>query len=176
MFNDLSNMPDLNSRERASKYNVGKPKESSDEQKGKELADKSEALAQGIENVVEGTDFAEVIDGKIGETISEDKKKSTSGQAKANKQEPAATLPRYNQELPTLEVMAIQVRTQLRKDLATLQEQANKYKKGSAFNPYHLSQIMAKIRRLREILAEIVNASAEKIKTWWKEYVKGPSS
>jgi hypothetical protein len=163
-------MPDFNSKEKVPSKMPSSFEKTTDPQEQKEVVEKSQELVEGIEGVIESTEVSEGIEGQVGETTGEGKKKLSGGTGAKISANVEQT--RGRNEPPPLEVMVIQVRTQLKKDLATLNAEANKYTKGSSFDPYNLSLILAKIRRLREILAEIMNASAEKVKMWWNEYVK----
>lgn len=164
-------MAEINSKERE-RISI-KP----DSQRGKESVDKdsekvsvqSRELFQGIEDVVEGAEGMET--GNIAEQTGEDRKK-TSGAYKSSSASAQVKTQKKNEE-PTFEVMAIQVRTHLKQEIAVLQKEAKKYKSGANFSPYKLSQIMGRIRRLREILAELVTAASTKVRQLWHEYVKG---
>lgn len=140
----------------------------------KQLKEKSTELAQGVTDVVEGLDDAEGMStGEVSEKSSEDKSISSGSSGDASSGATSTSQSKKRNEEPPFEVMVIQLRTQLKKEIAVLQREAKKLQKRSTFSPYHLTQIMQKIRRLREILADLVFAASERIKMLWIEYVKG---
>ncbi len=137
---------------------------------GKEIKETAKELIEGVSEVVEGAEAAEVVEGRVGETTKEGKKKTAGGiktgvGAVAGLQKVSAP--------PTIEIMRIQVSTQIKNEIRILEKEAVKLMTGGAnFQPFKLNGIVAKIRELKNILANLAYASVETIKGWWMRFVK----
>jgi len=166
-------MANINSREKIGSIRSEGSPEKKDSDKA--LREKAASLAEGVESVVadiESNESSEFSDGNVSEKAKGGKEKSGSsgGGSTASTSSGGAV---YIE--PTLEVMAIQVRTKLRQEIETLEKEYKACMKKSSFDPFHLTQIVSKIRKLKEILSELFNVTGEKIKEWWNEYVKAKS-
>ncbi len=71
--------------------------------------------------------------------------------------------------------MQIQVSTKIEKEIRILEKEMAKLMSAhrSNFSPHKLNDVIARIRSLREILANLVYSTADAIKALWLKYVKG---
>jgi hypothetical protein len=146
-----------------------------DSEKGesKEISEKSREFVEGVSEVVEGAETAETT-GEIAEGISEGKKKAPTGGTKSGTTGSAAV----SKEIPpSIEIMRIQVATQIKKEIRILEKEAAKLMKGTGgFHPFKLNMVVSRIRTLSDILSGLAYATAETMKNWWMKYVKGITS
>jgi hypothetical protein len=136
----------------------------------KEIHEKSKEFVEGVSEVVEGVEMAESADSNVGEKAGEGKNRSpASGMKSAGTTSTTTT----QTAEPTIEVMQIQIATQVKKEIRLLEKEASKIMSSGQFAPYKLNGIIAKIRELKDILANMAYAAAETIKDWWVRFVKG---
>ena len=140
-------------------------------QESKEIKEKAGAFKEGLSEVVDMSEVAEVSDDEVSEQTGEDKKRGPQGKIKTGK---AAAVKKIF-TIPSVEVMQTQIATRVKKEIAVLTHEAEKLANAGKhdFSPFHLNEVLGKIRRLREILSALAYASAESIKNWWLEFVKG---
>jgi hypothetical protein len=142
----------------------------------KEFLNASKDFLQGLSSIVEAGDTSEIsefIEGEISEATSEGKNRAPGGSgvgASATKQ----ILKKKEYSLPSIEIMQIQVSTKIEKEIRVLEREAAKLMSASAanFSPHKLNSIIAQIRSLRELLANLVYSTADAIKSLWMKYVK----
>jgi hypothetical protein len=135
---------------------------------GKEIEKASREFVEGVSEVVEGAEGAETVAGEVGEKSGEGKKKaSEKGIGGA-----AGTVTPVSGP-PTIEIMCIQISTQIKKEIRMLEKEVKLLKKRGNFNAAKLNGVVAKIRELRDILANLAYVSVETLKGWWKKFVEG---
>jgi hypothetical protein len=128
---------------------------------------------QGIETTEEA-EAAEVVSGKVSEKEqkAKDQYAGTSGTS-TQAQAIQATL----QPIPPSKVMKAQVKRALKKEIKDLHKKINRViNKGGNMEAHKLNTLMAKLRRLREMLAAIAHATSEFIKDLWMRLVKEKKS
>ena len=127
-------------------------------------------LEKGVSQQIENQEISEFESGDVSEN--EGKGKQTLGSGKASSgavaQSTAKTI-----VPPTVDVMRKQVAVEIHKQIDKLQKQAHKIAAQSQFSPLELNIVISQIRRLRDVLANLAYATAESLKTWWFEFVKG---
>lgn len=129
-----------------------------------------------IKEVVEGTEISEFIDGEVSEDLSEGKKKVSSGAPKSGKAA-IADSSAADTSLPQLDVMRIQVATQVKKEIIDLEKQASQMMRNpTKFEPFHLNQVVSRIRNLKDILANLAHSTTETVKMLWQKYIRGKAS
>ena len=129
-----------------------------------------------IQNVVEGTEVSEFIDGEVSEDLGEGKKKVSSGMPKSGKgtSKDAGVA---DTSLPQVDVMRIQVSTQVKKEILTLEKQASRMMRNPRkFEPFHLNQVVSRIRNLKDVLANLAHSTTESVKMLWQKYIQGKTS
>ncbi len=134
----------------------------------KDVKEASREFVEGVSEVVEDAESAEVVSGRVSEKASEDKSKY-SGAKKSGGDSATMT---QTAPYPELDVMVIQISTRIKKELTALEKERKKYMKPGRFNPSKLNEIMARIRELGDILAEVANSTAENIRDLWKRFVQ----
>lgn len=139
--------------------------------KSAETASKVEAMG----NLAEGM---ESVDGKIAETLGEDRNKTGDNKAGGfvyrQKVDPAAIRAQLLQNLPDQKVMMMQVSKEIHKEIKYLHKKAMKMMRTPGeVNYFEMSNLMKKLRELKGILAELFKASFETLKTLWLRFVHG---
>jgi hypothetical protein len=138
-----------------------------EKESGKEIIATSKEFVEGVSEVVQGVEEAEGAEGNITELSAEDKRKigdAGGGASAASKK----------REMPSIEIMQIQVATQIKKEIRILEKEAAKMiKNPNEFSAFKLNGIIAKIRELKDILASMAFATVDAIKGWWVKFVKG---
>lgn len=133
-------------------------------------------IPQDSENIAEGLEGVAEIIGEAPSEVKEKSKSKASGSFATNKhqsQQKAAIKPI---KLPTLEVMRGQIATQVKKEIRQLEKEANRMMMNPAgFNPFKLNGVIAKIRELKDILANLAFATMENLKGWWMKFVRNSS-
>jgi|GEM_PF-2659995 len=144
------------------------------EKPGKEenvIQEKSQQFVEGVSEVVEGAEGAETT-GEISEQVGESRKKVSSGGGGISPRGSVAQMD--TKTPPSIEIMRIQVATQIRNEIRVLEKEVNRLIRGSgSFHPFKLNMLMSKIRELRDILSGLAYATTETIKGWWIKFVKG---
>jgi len=136
----------------------------------KEILEQSRQFVEGVGEVVEGVEVAETT-GEIAENLGESKKKVAGGGFTVNQQQQVVGA---TQTLPSIEIMRIQVSTQIKKEIRMLEKEANRLMRSpGGFHPFKLNTIVAKIRTLRDILASLADVTADALKGLWLKFVKG---
>lgn len=140
-----------------------------EESGSRELLEKQREFIEGVSEVVEGAENAELTTGEVSERGGEDKKRAGAGTGKSS-----GTVAMQSQALPELDVMIIQISTKIKKELAALEKERKIVMKNPAkFSPFKLNEIIMRIRELRDILADLAIQTADNIKQLWQRFVKG---
>ncbi|MBI4235552.1 hypothetical protein HY604_04605 [Candidatus Peregrinibacteria bacterium] len=139
--------------------------------KSADTASKVEALGQLSEGM-------ESVDGKVAETLGEDKSKlgdSKPGSATyGQKIDPAAIKAQLLKNLPDQKVMMLQVSKEIHKEIKYLHKKAMKMMRTPGdVNYFEMSNLMKKLREMKGILSELFKASFETLKTLWLRFVHG---
>lgn len=141
-----------------------------------ESVEKEHPDSEAIKEVVEGTEVSEFIDGEVAEDIREDKKKASSGipvQIKTDSSTPAQSTASF----PEVDVMRIQISTQIKKEVVDLHKEASRMMRNTGkFEPFRLNRTVSRIRYLRDILDNLAHATTETVKNLWQKYIKGHSA
>lgn len=154
MVDNLSHSPER--RESGPAERIEKKQEES-----RELRETSKEFVEGVSEVVESVEA-----GEVSERTGEDKKKGPQGRfpGKGVKQVKIDLEPI---EFPKIEVMQIQIATEIKQEIALLIQEAKK-----SNTPYELSGILAKIRGFKDILSELTHLTIEKLRDLWLKFVK----
>lgn len=142
--------------------------EKKEESGEKDVKEASREFVEGVSEVVEDAESAEVISGRVSEKASEDKSKYSGSRSSSGDSATTAQTAHY----PELDVMVIQISTRIKKELTALEKERKKYMKPGRFNPSKLNEVMARIRELGDILAELANTTADNVKDLWKRFVQ----
>lgn len=144
-----------------------------EKQDAKEIKETSEKFIEGVSEVVEGTEAAEFTEGHVAEQEKKGKDKaSTGGMGGAAAQ--TGVFDASQITIPKIEVMRSQIANQIEKQIHVLEKEAKRImSRPGQFEPVKLNTVVAKIRELRELLANLAYATAETIKNWWLKFVKG---
>lgn len=135
----------------------------------KDLKEQAKEFIEGVSEVVEGAEAPEVSEGEISEVAKEGKKKAPAGKGISKSQTGAAKI-----VLPELDVMVIQIKTRVKKEILELERERKQLMRSSSkFSPFKLNQIVSKIRYLKDVLAELAYATADGVKQLWHKYVRG---
>jgi hypothetical protein len=139
--------------------------------KEKEIKETSKGFLEGVSEIVEGTEAAEISEGEVSENVKEGKSTSPSAGFKQGAGN-AGEASRKAAE-PSIEIMRIQVATQIKQEIRILEKEAAKLLRNpSSFSAFKLNGIIAKIRELKDILSGLAYATVETIKGWWMKFVK----
>lgn len=138
----------------------------------REIKEAAKEFVEGVSEVVESVENAEVVDGEVSENTGEDKKKGPQGSMKSGKAATTAVT-QDESKVPTIEIMQIQIATQVKNEIRVLEKEMRSLQSGSKFNPKKLSDTVSRIRNLRDILANLAHVAAETVKGWWLEFVGG---
>lgn len=77
-------------------------------------------------------------------------------------------------QVPSERMMAIQVEKEIKKEIKYLHKKAMKMMRSPGeVNHFEMTNLVGKIRELRKLLASLVKASVEGIKTLWLRFVHG---
>jgi hypothetical protein len=154
-----------NSVEHQRTPSIEKRREEQKQQESREVKETSREFVEGVSEVVESVENAEVA-----ERTGEDKRKGPAGgipvKAAGNIQFKVPTL-----VLPRIEVMQIQISTEIKAEIAGLEKEAMRVQD----NPFALTMAVGKIRYLRDILSNLSHATFETIKALWMKYVRKSS-
>lgn len=139
--------------------------------KSVDTASKVEALGQ----IAEGM---ESVDGRVAETLSEDRSKigdiKAGGFVYRQKVDPTAIRAQLLQNLPDQKVMMVQVSKEIHKEIKYLHKKAMKMlRTPGEVNYFEMSNLMKKLRELKGILSDLFRASFETLKTLWLRFVHG---
>ncbi len=165
-FQRPSSSPEKNSQAEQQKEELS----SSDEQLQSE-----KELFKEVGEMIEGVDTgAEMSSDEVNENVKEGKKNFTGGSGTAAQTTSAKVAKQITP--PSLEVMRTQIGVKIKKEIIVLEKEAARIVHSSNFNPFQLNSVVAKIRDLKEILANLSYATLETLKSWWFKYVKGITS
>lgn len=131
--------------------------------------------AGGVEVVSgkeKGVEFAE---GKVSETVTEQKKKGPAGVWPVTRtaDEVEAIRAKLLQNLPSQEMMVHQIKQTLRGQEQSLNKQYKKLKRMGDKAAYQLNIVVAQLRKIREFFSMLANATFEIIKQLWLKIVHG---
>ncbi len=165
MTSPLSNNKEKNEREKG----AGSLSENQKSLESEKISETSSNFEKGVSTLVdkEGMEFS---DGDVSEDEGKGKQTISSSFSGSSS---AAQVATKTIVLPTVEVMRKQVAVEIHKQIDKLEKQAHKMSKQAHFSPFELNAVIGKIRRLRDILANLAYVTAEGLKTWWFEFVKG---
>jgi len=135
-----------------------------------DIREKSQEFIEGVSEVVEGAEAVETT-GEVAERTGEGKQKAPSGSGKGAQ---GAFVHSEPSSPPSIEIMRIQVATQIKHEIRILEKEAARLMRGSGgFHPFKLNSVISKIRYLRDILSGLAYATTETLKGWWMKFVKG---
>lgn len=171
MANSISN-----NKERLEAGTIQKPESPSRSEQEKRLNEATKQFVESLEGVVESAEnqeVAEFVEGNVSETSREGKGKLGQGGQPAGAATAASGATAV--AIPSIEIMQVQVATKIQKEIRVLENEAKRLMAagGGSFSPHQLTQSVAQIRNLREILAGLVYATADALKALWLKYVKG---
>ncbi len=139
-------------------------KESGQEQ---QISQTSEVLTENLAEV------AEIMSEIPSENQSEGKGKVSNGSLSSAKKSQVSGVAVKPFKIPSLEIMRIQISTQINKEIKMLEKEANMMMLNPAsFNPFKLNGIVSRIRDLKDILSNLAIATVETMKGWWIKFVK----
>ncbi|MBI5413143.1 hypothetical protein HZA42_02215 [Candidatus Peregrinibacteria bacterium] len=123
----------------------------------------------------EGQEDVENGDGRVSESVSEDKNRaSVAGGKKAyTADEIEAIRAKLLAALPPQEVMIKQIRRKLYKEEKVLTKRMHKMQKSSHTNAFHLTIVVSQLRKVREYFYVLASATYEMVKHLWLKIVHG---
>ena len=168
-------MPDKTNKNLNQIGGVERPSEPSGiekKEKGEDLKEHSREFIEGVSEVVEGAETAEIADGEVSERLKEGKKKAPAGGGGGK-----ATASTAQVAIPELDVMVIQISTKIKKELFALEKEKKQIMRHpTKFDASKFNKVVARIRDLRDILANLAHETTEKLKDLWLTHVKGIKS
>lgn len=145
-----------------------------DDKQSTELKEKAHELIEGVSEMAESSEVSEFIDQKVSEKSTEGKKKASGVGFRTDDKSGGKKI---MGSIPRVEVMRIQIATKVKKEIIALEKEAkNILRSPGKMEPFQLTLVVAKIRRLRELLASLAYATKETLMKLWEQYVKGTSS
>lgn len=126
-----------------------------------------------VQEIVHGNEVVEFAEGNVSEDIGEGKNKASSGSLKSTGSQTQAASDLKKIVIPSLEIMRTQVSVQLKKEIYILEKEAFHIAKSrTKFSSYQLTVSVARIRELKDILANLAYVTVETLKNWWMRFVK----
>lgn len=122
----------------------------------------------GIEagEIIEGTELS-------ADEVSESEKKKKEGDTGGAAGTKTQTNQIQEEKFPSVRKMSSQVEKELRKEIRDLHKKVKSVMKRSGnLDAVELNSLMARLRQLKEALAELAYATADAIKDLWYKYVK----
>lgn len=144
-------------------------------QQSKEVKNKADEVMRADNlDAVEGSEGAEMADGKISEGASEDKKYAPAGGVKSlSTDEIEAIRAKLLAAIPPQEVMIKQIRNKLVKQEKILNKKMHKLQGKAHMNAFQLTIVVGQLRKVREYFAMLAHATYELIKHLWLKIVHG---
>jgi len=137
----------------------------------REIKEASKEFIEGVSEVVDSVENAEVVDGEVSEGAGEDKKKGPQGSIKKG-QATTQVVTKDDSQPPSIEIMQIQIATQIKNEIRSLEREMKILQSGSNFNPMKLNATVSRIRHLRDILSNLAHVTFDIVKGWWMDFVK----
>lgn len=135
-----------------------------------------QALNNAAENV-NGIETGGEVKSRLSEIVSElppeQKQASQGGTHKTHKLTPAQMRERLLANLPTEKHMKEEISVEIEKEVEELKSKAKSMKFFGPANYFEMNNVMAKIHELNDILASLVTATFEMIKSLWLRFVHG---
>jgi hypothetical protein len=150
--------------EKISKLEESKQIKEAKKESGKEAA----SIIEGLEAAEEGAEFAE---GKVSEKTREGKRVGPSGAGAFGVSYDIKDI-----ILPTIEVMRVQISTKIKTEIKRLEKEAKSIRRSPKFDPFRFSEVIGRLRYLKDILARLASITAESCKDLWLKFVKGITS
>ncbi len=166
LANTFSNSPE------SSHESIKSPESSPKENKSldtREINEASKEFIEGVGEIVDSVEDSEVSDGEVSENTG-NKNKGSQGSMKTGKATQTAATD--DTAPPSIEIMQIQIATQIKNEIRVLEKEMRSLQSGSKFNPMKLNATVSRIRNLRDILSNLAHVAAETVMGWWKEFVK----
>lgn len=131
---------------------------------------------EGVSVTLDDVESAETINGKVSEKASENKSRAPKTKFPAKSGAQSTDFALGEDEEPEIDVMRIQVSTQVKKEIAALKKEAKNLLKARNFNPFEVTRTLSKIRNLKDLLSSLAYITSDALKTLWRKYIKGSSS
>ena len=109
--------------------------------------------------------------GEVSESQEGNKKKSSGGYSKGNGSQFIVNGKQVKPE-PSVDVMRVQVEVKIKKEVSSLQKEAKLMMKKKKFSSFKFVQLIARIRKLRELLDEITYSAVNRVREIWIDFVK----
>ena len=135
----------------------------------KEAGKEAASVIEGVEITEEGAEFSE---GKVAERTGEDKRVGSSGFSASQ----AALYDATDIKIPAIEVMRVQISTKINAEIKRLEKEAKSIKRSPKFDPFRFSEVIGRLRYLKDLLARLASITTESCKDLWLKIVKGISS
>ena len=129
--------------------------------------------SNSILEMVDGVENSEQIEGG-GESVETQEKKAKGGAPKKDDTSTGFTVTQGAQSqviFPPQKKMVIKIRKEIKKELTKLEKEAKKYKRPWNFRPDKLTDVVSKIRKLRELLERIVRMAIDKLRKLYTQWV-----
>lgn len=159
-------MADNNRQSGVEKENKVDTLEKRHEEQKPDLKEVHEAKIE-VGEIIEG---AEVPSGEVSESEKKTKEGDSGGAATTGSTQAAQI---QKQKLPSVKKMGAQVEKELKKEIKDLHKKVKHVmKKSGNLDAVELNTLMARLRHLKETLAELAYATADAIKELWYKYVQ----
>ena len=155
-----------------------------DVSKERESSEKLDSIIDGtspIREMVDNLDNQESVENvedaeSEKESFESKERKAKNGAATAKKKDEqqahsAQTSAAKQLFFPQQKKMVAEIRKNMKKEMHSLEKEAKKYSRSSNFMPHKLTEVVAKIRRLRELISNLVIMAIEKIKKLYTQWV-----
>jgi len=129
----------------------------------RELRETSKEFVEGVSEVVESVET-----GEVAERTGEDKKKGPQGRFPVTGDRKQVKVDLQPIDYPRIEVMRIQIATEIKKEIVVLLREAVKVSN----NPFALNAVIARIRDMKDVLSDLTHLTIEKLKDLWLKFVK----
>lgn len=152
------------------------PEKEKEALKPSEIPEKPEAKEVKEAKISVGIEAGEVIEEAevpTGEITEEERKRKEGYMGGKPPAAGVTAAKKHLKPLPPVNKMKSQVRHQLKKEIKGLNKKIKHVmKKSGEFEAHQLNNLMAKLRKLKEILSSLAYATTEMIKELWVKYVK----
>jgi len=116
-----------------------------------------------LNSIIETGDVAE---------FHESNKKKSSGAHNRNAGRRSVVHKKKLKPEPSVDIMRVQVETKIKKEILSLQKEAKLMMKKKKFSSFKFVQLIARIRKLRELLDEITYSAVNRVREIWIDFVK----
>ena len=139
-----------------------------------EVPEAAAEIMKGVEDGLEVSEIARRVSEVVGEKVSEDSLADFVAKAKAKRATTQDIKAKLLENPPPEETMKAEITREVNNEIKQLEKKANRIRFSAAkANFFELNNIIKKIRELKNILASLVSATYEALKSLWLKFVHG---